>query len=96
MTGSAVATFCAQILGNSYLWYAMGKLNPFHIAKHIRKIVVASIFMAAITALLMVTHVNVVLNVAISAVIYCLTLLFLKEPFLREIKSVLWPTEDVS
>lgn len=90
MAGSAVATLLAQILSNSYLWYAMKRINRFHVLPNIRKVAVAGAFMAAVTALLLAAHMNVVLNIAISGIVYFTTLFFLKEPVLTEIQSVVF------
>lgn len=38
IAGSSVATLLAQILSNTYLWYAMKKLNHFQILSHLPKI----------------------------------------------------------
>ncbi len=92
MVGSAAATLLAQILSNSYLWYAMRKLNRFHVLRRIRNIVIAGVFMAAITALLASAHVNIVLNIIISGVAYFVTLLFFKEPLFREVKEIFLPS----
>ena len=92
MVGSAAATLLAQILSNSYLWYAMRKLNRFHVLRRIRNIVIAGVFMAAITALLASAHVNIVLNIIISGVAYFVTLLFFKEPLFRESEIIFLPS----
>jgi O-antigen/teichoic acid export membrane protein len=89
MAGSAVATLLASILSNAYLWYAMRKLNRFSVLARIRKIFVAGAVMAAITALLLAAHINVILNIAISGAAYFAILLLFKEPLLREMKEVM-------
>jgi O-antigen/teichoic acid export membrane protein len=88
MAGSAVATLLAQILCNSYLWYAMKKLNRFHVLPRIRKVVVAGALMAALTALMYAAHVNIIANIVISGIVYCSTLFLLREPLLGEIKKI--------
>ena len=88
MAGSAVATLIAQILGNTYLWYAMKKLNPFTILPRLWRIIGAGAVMAVVTILLYLAGVEVVINIAISAVAYAATLLFLKEPLLAELKNI--------
>lgn len=89
MAGSAVATLLAQILSNSYLWYAMKKINQFHILSQIRKILVAGMLMAAVTALLFAIHTNTIVNIAISGIVYLSALLFFKESLLREMGKIL-------
>jgi O-antigen/teichoic acid export membrane protein len=88
MAGSAVATLFAQILSNSYLWYALKKLNRFHILPRLKKIIVASFLMAAVTVLLSAAHVNIILNIGLSGIIYFGALLFFKESLLGEIKNI--------
>jgi O-antigen/teichoic acid export membrane protein len=88
IAGSAVATLIAQILSNSYLWYAMNKLNRFHILPRLRKIVVAGALMAAVTALLSSAGINIILNIIISGIAYGAALLFFKESLLSEIKKI--------
>lgn len=92
ITGSAFATFIAQIASNAYLWYAMKKLSSFRVLHRLRKITVASVGMAALTTLLLAAHVNVLLNIALSGAFYFVLLSFFREPFLAEIKSVLVPS----
>ncbi len=88
IAGSAVATLCAQILTNSYLWYAANKLNRVHVLRGIKKITIAGISMAAVTALLFAAHVNVLLNIAVSGAFYFSILFLLKEPLFAEMKKV--------
>lgn len=89
ITGSAFATLIAQILGNSYLWYAMGKLNPFNVLPRLGRIFAASVAMAITTALLFLVGIPVIINVAISGVVYLCALLLLKEPLVKEIESII-------
>lgn len=89
MAGSAVATLIAQVLSNTYLWYAMKKLNQFHIVARIRKIAVAGALMAAVTALLSVAGMNVIANIAVSGAAYFSTLFFFKESLLGEVRNIL-------
>jgi len=89
MAGSAVATLLASILSNSYLWYALKKINPFSILPHVRKIFVAGACMAAITALLSVAHVNTIINIAISGMVYFGILVLFKESLLREVGKII-------
>ena len=88
MTGSAVATFIAQVLSNGYLWYVMKEVNYFEIVPRLGKVITASVIMGIVTLLLLFAHVNVLLNVAASTVVYALLLYLLREPLLREAKHV--------
>jgi PST family polysaccharide transporter len=89
IAGSAVATLLAQILSNSYLWYAMKKINRFSMLPRIRKVFVAGALMAAVTALMYAGHVNIIANIAVSGTIYFLILIWLKEPLLGEVKAAI-------
>ena len=89
MAGSAVATLLASILSNSYLWYALKKINPFSVLPRIRKVFVAGACMAAITALLSVAHVNTIINIAISGIVYFGILVLFKESLLHEVGRVI-------
>jgi O-antigen/teichoic acid export membrane protein len=91
MAGSAVATLLAQILSNGYLWYAMKKLNPFHVFSRTKRIIASGALMAAVTILLSAAHINVLLNIAVSGIVYCSTLFILREPLLREMKKIIVP-----
>jgi O-antigen/teichoic acid export membrane protein len=89
IAGSAFATLIAQILGNSYLWYAMKRLNPFSVFPRLGRVFGASVAMAVVTAGLSMAGVEIMLNVAISAVVYLSALLLFREPLLKEIKSIM-------
>ena len=52
-------------------------------------IVTAGAAMAIVTALLLVLHVNVILNVALSSVVYMGVLALFREPLLVEIKHII-------
>jgi O-antigen/teichoic acid export membrane protein len=89
MAGSAVATLIAQILGNTYLWYAMKKLNPFSVLPQLGRIIGAGAAMAVVTILLSMAGVNVLVNIVASMAVYATILFLLKEPLLGEIKSMM-------
>ncbi len=89
ITGSAFATLGAQILSNWYLWHMMHKINPFSVLPRIRKIVLAGVLMAAATALLFATHVEVLANTVVSAALYFAALWVLREPLMGEIRGIL-------
>jgi O-antigen/teichoic acid export membrane protein len=89
MAGSAVATLIAQVLGNSYLWYAMKKLSPFSILPRLGRIIGASALMAIMTVLLATAHVEVIINILISMAVYLSALFLFEEPMLGEIKNIM-------
>jgi O-antigen/teichoic acid export membrane protein len=88
IAGSAIATLIAQILGNTYLWYAMKKLNPFSVFPRLGHIIGAGAAMAVVTILLYAAGVNVLVNIVVSAAVYAAMLFLLKEPLLAEIKNM--------
>jgi PST family polysaccharide transporter len=87
MAGSAVATLIAQILSNWYLWHMMKKINYFEVVPKLKIIVMAGLIMASVTALFLALHINVVLNIALSAAVYFAILLSFREPLAMEIKK---------
>ena len=89
IAGSAIATIVTQILTNSYLWHAMKKLNRFYILNKMSKIITAGAVMLIITTLFSLLKVNLIINIAISGIIYISIIFILKEPLIREIKDVL-------
>ena len=89
MVGSAVATLLAQVLSNSYLWYTMRKINQFRVFPHLWRPIGAGILMAIATWLMATMGTEIVLNIAISGIVYVAALFFLGEPLFSEIKKVL-------
>ncbi len=89
IAGSAVATLIAQILSNWYLWHMMKKINYFEVIPKLKIICIAGVVMASVTALLLTFHINVLLNIALSAAVYFVILLAFREPLLMEIKKVM-------
>ncbi len=89
IAGSAVATLMAQILSNWYLWHMMKKINYFEVLPKLKTIISAGAVMALVTTLFLALHVNVVLNIALSAIVYFSVLIMFHEPLLVEIKNVL-------
>lgn len=91
ITGSAVATLGALALSNWYLWRMMKKINYFEIVPSLGKVAIAGVVMGIATLALFAAGVNVIVNVAISAIIYFLALYALREPLVAEIKNVFAP-----
>lgn len=89
MTGSAVATLIAQALSNGYLWYVMYRINPFSILPHLKKIGAASAVMFLATASLVLLNVNVIVNIALSIVVYFGFLKIFRDPLLAETIAIL-------
>lgn len=91
ITGSAVATLIAQTLSNGYLWYIMKKINYFSITPYLGKTVIATALMSLGIFVMKSLGVNVIVNIAISTIIYGFLLIALKDPLARELKSILRP-----
>jgi PST family polysaccharide transporter len=91
ITGSAVATLIAQAVNNGYLWHAMKKINTFAIIGQLKKIIIASVVMAACAVLFMMLGVNVIVNVVICTIVYFALLRVMREPLLIEIKRIVFP-----
>ncbi len=89
ITGSAVGTLIAQSASNWYLWHRMNDINPFSIRRRIVKMIAAGGIMAAAAVLLYATGTNLILSVALGAIIYFLSLKLLRESILGEIKGIL-------
>jgi len=95
ITGSAVATLIAQAVNNSYLWYAMKKVNPFTVMGRLKKIAVAGVLMAACAVLFMMLGMNVIINIVLCTVIYFGLLRIFREPLLIEVKRIIAPTKAI-
>ncbi|MBI4095112.1 MAG: flippase [Candidatus Liptonbacteria bacterium] len=93
IAGSAWATFFAQVAANWYLFRMMRRAHALVILPHLGKIAAATILMAATAALIAAIGVHVLINIALSAILYFAVLLALREPILREIKLTLTPTK---
>jgi len=95
ITGSAVATLIAQTLSNWYLWRTMNKLNRFEILPRLKRVFAAAVFMLLLTVTLFFLHVNVIINIIASALLYVALLKTFREPLLEEIIAVL-PTSSAA
>lgn len=89
ITGSAFATLGAQILSNWYLWRMMNKINPFSIVPKLKKLLTGGVIMALATVTLFILHIEVLINVALSSLIYFAVLWMLREPLVKEIGGIL-------
>lgn len=91
MVGSAWATFGAQLVSNAYLWHIVKKTTEFHVFPHMKRIVIATLGMGLMTFLLSQAGVHVIGTILISILAYFGMLYLLREPILREIKTILQP-----
>ncbi|MDE2100209.1 MAG: flippase [Patescibacteria group bacterium] len=86
--GSAIATVVAQFLAYGYAFFKMKKVNNFQVLTHVKRIAFATIVMCIISLAILHIHANVVINVVISGAAYFIILWLLKEPVMREVRSV--------
>jgi len=93
IVGSAMATLLAQVLNNSYLWYAMKKINRFAVLPKLKKITAAALGMAAVTVLLLILHTGLVLTIVLSMAAYAGLLLLLREPLVRAVMKIFTAVE---
>lgn len=89
MAGSAVATLIAQAGSNWYLWSTMKKINYFTILGRIKNILLAGALMGLATFIFAATGMNLIANVGVSALLYVVLLLALREPLLLEFRKTL-------
>lgn len=88
IAGSAISTIIAQILNVGLLWRIDKKLNDFHTLPHLKKIVLATLAMGAITFALHTLEVHAIVNIIISGIVYGLMLLALKEKLIKEAVAI--------
>lgn len=88
--GAALATIIAQTLNNGYIWFKMKKFNYFGVLGSLRKIIAATLVMAVFVYLLAYLEVNLLINIAASALVYFGALLLLKESLVKEVKTTLF------
>ncbi len=93
MLGSAVGTLITQIVSNWYLWHVMKKINYFSVVPRLTRSVAAGVVMGAAVAVMAALRVEVVLAVIVGGIVYSGALIAMREPVLREIKSIVRPAE---
>lgn len=86
--GAAAATICAQFIVNIFVWRKLQQLNRFEVFSKIKKIAVAGAAMAVFAAALDAWGVNFFMNVALSAALYLGLLALMREPLLKELRSI--------
>lgn len=89
IAGSAAATLIAQTLDNSLLWYLMKRANHFEVFPYLKKISLASIVMAIVTGGSLLLHINLILNIILSTIVYVGVLKLLREPLLGDIRAII-------
>jgi O-antigen/teichoic acid export membrane protein len=92
ITGCAFATLIAQFISNIYLRKTMKGINYFQVLPHIKRVILASVLMGAVALTLTYSPLNVFISIAITGLTYFAILYALKEPLIRDIKSILQPS----
>lgn len=83
--GSGIATIAAQLVAFTLTLRFAKKLNEFHVLAGTKKIILAAILMGVLTFMLEKTHLNVVLNIIISAGFYFILLSIFGESVIKNI-----------
>ncbi len=87
MNGAAIATLFTFFVYIILLWRAGKEIYDFKIWRGLLKPLAASLAMGIIVYIFEIIGIHILVNIALSAVIYFLILYFLKERLLREIFS---------
>ena len=66
----------------------MKKINYFEVVPKLKTIITGGVVMTLATALLFALHINVLLNIMVSAIVYFAILAALREPLLTEIRVI--------
>lgn len=88
INGAAIATIGAQALAYFFVWRKLQGIVTFKVFPNIKRGIVASAAMAVFTLALDSAGANVFVNIVLSMGIYLALLVALKEPLLKEAKSV--------
>ncbi len=86
--GSAAATFINLIILLVFMYAVLRKQQEFVLLPGLRRIISASVVMAAWCLALNLLGVNVVINIVSSSLVYIGVLAALKEPVLKELKNL--------
>jgi O-antigen/teichoic acid export membrane protein len=86
--GSSFATVISQALAYGFAWKKMKSINNFYTLKHLKKGFLAVTVMGLASFAMNLIHLQVLLNITVSAVIYLGILVLLKEKLIGEAKSV--------
>jgi len=89
MYGAAIAATGAQFASNGYIIFVSRKIPAIRFTLHIRKIVIASIAMAA-TILLLLPYLPFIALAILSVIVYGVILVLLKEESITDVKSALF------
>ncbi len=89
IVGASIATFFAQFAVNIPIWIMMKKVSNFHILRHIKKIILSTVIMGIVGFILNKLGLQVLINIALSAGVYFLSLYILKEKIIRDSSFIL-------
>ncbi len=89
ISGSAVATFFAQVIANIYIWNKARKLVDFSVLPKLKKIVMASAVMAIIIFGLHRVGLNLFVNIGVGMTLYFGLLYLMKESLLKNLRAIL-------
>ncbi len=95
IAGSSLATLLAQLVSMQYLWWIARKANYFEVLSHLKRVILASGVMAIVALGLSLLSVHVLVNIAVSGVVYAGVLFFFREPLIKELKLILRPEGSV-
>ncbi len=87
--GSAYATILSQMMAYGLVLWKLKKINNFKIFAHFKKGAGALAIMVVSTLLMKMVGTHVLINVAVSAAVYFLALIILKEKMVEEARSML-------
>lgn len=88
ISGAALATIIAQSAYIFPLWLKIKKINNFYTLRHLKKIALGAIVMGIFSFIFNEIGLSVIINIALSSLIYFLLLYLLKEKILKEIMEI--------
>lgn len=94
ITGSAIATFLAQLVSNYYLWRKVKRTVAFSVTPYLKRIAIASGVMGIIVWALNAVGISFLMIVPIAGALYLFLLYKLREPLLHEATKVLKTQEE--
>ena len=88
IAGSAIATICAQLFMNLYLYREVKKIIPIALIRKTHILWISSILMAAVILALDAMRLHVFMLIPIGALAYYISLKLLREPLLNEFREL--------
>lgn len=87
--GAAVATVVAQSISNGFVWRMIKSVSPFSTFKYLKKIILSSVIMGAVSFALNALGVHVLAVIFVSFVVYLVSLVLLKERLINDGKNII-------